>query len=245
VRRQPHVYVQGPILLSDLPHVFDSHGESSGGHQSPRPVVGCGYKKALSPGYGRRPRRDNRGGRRKDGTLALPAREVAFSRDAPTRQVDRMMLTHAHIDQIAERLPRIPPAPATPASRKQRLFVRPHVSDGYPENVLPRRSYRVFEEIVACRGNGLWSAHENQIKTMDRTAVASRPLAMVAHAWSSTAAQKSCAQAATFVDSCRILNRQAGRRGWYPRSSTSPERSAAVAGRPSAMFHDHPLTPEV
>lgn len=103
MRRQPHVYVQGPILLSDLFHVIDSHGESSAGHHRSRLVVGCDDKKALAPGNGRHPLHDNRGGRRNDGTRAVPARKVAFSRDAPTRQVSRKMLTPNDIDQIAER----------------------------------------------------------------------------------------------------------------------------------------------
>ena len=94
MRRQPHVSGQAPILLSVLPHVIDSHGESSAGCHWPRSVVGWGEERATALGNGRRLRHDNGGGTRDDDAGVLPAREGAFPRDPPTRQIDRMTLMH-------------------------------------------------------------------------------------------------------------------------------------------------------
>ena len=94
--------------------------------------------------------------------------------------MNQMILTRISIDQTAERLLLEPPAPAMATSSEQPVLVRNFQFHGCPEDVLPRRSSRVFEEFVACRGNGLWSACENLIKTMDLTAPVSCPPTKVA-----------------------------------------------------------------
>lgn len=154
-----------------------------------------------------------------------------------------MMSTHAHLNQTATRLAVMRPATATAASAKPAPFVRPHVSDSYPADVLPRRSFRVFGEFVAWGGNESSPLCEKPIEAMKQTTRAYRPPAMATHARFSTAGRKGCAQAATVDQERRVPVGAVGDSGWDPRSSTSHNEAGAVPVRRSAGSHDHPLTP--